>query len=260
MSAAEKLQPLSETEKILRDELYCIADSKLVLAGWYMIVLPNGRAISDWSAICAMMQAQYGHARAIYQYLGRYGVTREEVEWQRGAADIRSPKLLDKPPASWADFIVTVFLAEQMIMTQLASYKDSIADRTLARLAAKVHRESRFHRSYMVGWLKALQTDPQANVGDFAGARLMDALDWWNVSGSDVLFGAGYRDAPESELQDTFVNGVMEVLGLSESDVEAAKRRSNEGWARHIRRAGQPGIPATLFELIKFKHIELALP
>jgi 1,2-phenylacetyl-CoA epoxidase catalytic subunit len=256
MSDMRKAGSLTEIEALLRDELYCIADSKLVLAGWYMLVLPNGRAISDFSAICAMMQGQYGHARAIYQYLGRFGVTREEAEWTRGAEDIRSPKLLDRPPQSWSDFVATIYLAEQAISTQLGAYRNSATDRTLARLADKVLRESRFHLSYSTGWIKALSKDPSSSIEEDIRRRFADALDWWgNVDQPDPLFQAGYRDLSDTNLLARFSEAVTASFGVSSAAIKGAKE-----WKRSIRRNGSPGIPPGLFERISFKNHELALP
>lgn len=256
MADVSPIGDLSETDQCLRDELYCIADAKLVLAGWYMLVLQNGRSIADFTSLCAMMQGQYGHARAIYQHLGRFGVTREETEWTRGAKDIRSPKLLDRPPQSWSDFIAAIFMAEQAISTQLSAYKTIVNDRTLARLAAKVLKESRFHLSYSVGWIKALRKDPASTVDEDGRRRLVDALDWWgDVDQPDMLFSAGYRDAPDSELRKRF----LEAVGAT-FDVSDGIASPQTPWQRSIRRNGGPGIPETLFERIRFRNRELAMP
>lgn len=256
MPDAKSARRISETDRCQRDELYCIADSKLVLAGWYMMVLPNGRAISDFSAICAMMQGQYGHARAIYHYLGRFGVTREEAEWTRGAEDIRSPKLLDRPPQSWSDFIATIFMAEQVTSTQLGAYRTNATDRVLARLADKVHMESRFHLSYSAGWIRALRKDPGSTIDEDARRRLTEALDWWgDVDQPDLLFSGGYRDTPDAGLRKRFLDTVGATFRISDGIASPAK-----SWQRPIRRTGSPGIPATLFERIRFKHRDLALP
>ncbi|MDE5447065.1 hypothetical protein GWG65_38240 [Bradyrhizobium sp. CSA207] len=247
---------LSETDQCLRDELYCVADAKLVLAGWYMLVLQNGRSIADFTSICAMMQGQYGHARAIYQHLGRFGITREEAEWTRGAKDIRSPKLLDRPPQSWSDFIATIFMAEQAISTQLSAYRTIPTDRTLARLADKVLKESRFHLSYSVGWIKALRKDSASTVDEDARRRLVEALDWWgDTDQPDMLFSGGYRDTPDSKLRDRF----LEAVGAT-FDVPGGIASPGKSWQRSIRRNGSPGIPENLFERIRFKNRELALP
>jgi 1,2-phenylacetyl-CoA epoxidase catalytic subunit len=247
---------LSETDRYLRDELYCIADAKLVLAGWYMLVLQNGRSIADFTSISAMMQGQYGHARALYQHLGRFGITLEEVEWTRGAKDIRSPKLLDRPPQSWSDFVATIFMAEKAISTQLSAYRTSLADRTLARLADKILKESRFHLSYSVGWIKALRKDPASTVDEDARRRLVEALDWWGEPDQpDIVFSSGYRDASDSDLRDRFLKAVGETVDVPDGIAGPAK-----AWQRTIRRNGKPGIPENLFEKIRFKHRELAMP
>lgn len=258
MTNANPIGSLSEADRCLRDELYCIADAKLVLAGWYMLALPNGRAISDFTSICAMMQGQYGHARALYQHLGRFGVTREEAEWTRGAKDIRSPKLLDRPPQSWSDFIAAIFMAEQAISTQLSAYKTIETDRTLARLADKVLKESRFHLSYSTGWIKALRKDRASTVDEDAQRRVTEALDWWgDVDQPDVLFSGGYRNTPEAELRKRFLEAVGTIFDVSQI---ASSAKSAKSWQRSIRRNGSPGIPESLFERIRFKDRELALP
>lgn len=256
MSDIKQTEGLTEVEALLRDELYCIADSKLVLAGWYMLVLPNGRAISDFSAICAMMQGQYGHARAIYQHLGQFGVTREIAEWTRGAEEIRSPKLLDRPPQSWSDFVATIYLAELAISTQLGAFRNNVADRTLARLADKVHRESRFHLSYSTGWIKALSKDPSSSIGEDIRRRFAEVLDWWgSVDQPDLLFQAGYRDHSDADLLARFSEAVTAIF-----DVSTIAKKDAKEWKRSIRRNGSPGIPPGLFERISFKNHELALP
>ncbi|MCJ9699881.1 MULTISPECIES: Phenylacetic acid catabolic protein [unclassified Bradyrhizobium] len=256
MSVINSIEDLSEADRCLRDELYCIADAKLVLAGWYMMVLQNGRSIADFTSICAMMQGQYGHARALYQHLGRFGVTLEEVEWTRGAKDIRSPKLLDRPPQSWSDFIATIFMAEQAISTQLSAYRTSLADRTLARLADKILKESRFHLSYSVGWIKALRKDSASTVDEDARRRLVDALDWWgDADRPDVVFSTGYRDTSDSDLRDRFLKAIGATFDVPDGIVGPAK-----SWQPSIRRNGRPGIPENLFEKIGFKNRELAMP
>jgi 1,2-phenylacetyl-CoA epoxidase catalytic subunit len=256
MAEVDLIGDLSEADRCLRDELYCVADAKLVLAGWYMMVLQNGRSIADFTSICAMMQGQYGHARALYQHLGRFGVTREEAEWTRGAKEIRSPKLLDRPPQSWSDFIATIFIAEQAISTQLSAYRPITTDRTLARLADKILKESRFHLSYSVGWIKALRKDPASTVDEDARHRLADALDWWgDADQPDMVFSGGYRATPDSDLRDRFLEAVGATIDVPDGIASPAK-----SWQRSIRRNGNAGIPENLFEKIRFRNRELAVP
>ena len=258
LDATGETSPIGATEGALYDELLCLADTKLVLAGWYMVVLPNGRGIPDWNALCGMLQDHYGHARALYQYLGRYGLTREEAEWARGPAEIRSARVLDRPPRSWTDFVVTMLCAEHLLSTVLGGYRDNQQDRALAGLARKMEREARFHLSYASGWLKVLASEA-SSVTTPLRERLALALDWWGADEPDRLFDAGLRTAPERALRDSFV-------GALEAELPDAHLRDTAGadvppsWRREFRRSGPRGIPESLYELIRFKYIELAVP
>jgi 1,2-phenylacetyl-CoA epoxidase catalytic subunit len=258
VDATGETSPIGATEGALYDELLCLADTKLVLAGWYMVVLPNGRGIPDWSALCGMLQDHYGHARALYQYLGRYGLTREEAEWARGPGEIRSARLLDRPPRSWTDFVVTMLCAEHLLSTLLGGYRDNEQDRALAGLARKMEREARFHLSYATGWLRALAGDDPSVITPFRD-RLALALDWWGPDETDCLFEAGLRTAPERALSDTFVAALdAELPDANLGDSVGSDARP--GWRREFRRSGPRGIPESLYELIRFKYVELAVP
>ena len=258
LDAAGETSALGATELTLYDELLCVADTKLVLAGWYMVVLPNGRGIPDWNALCGMLQDHYGHARALYQYLGRYGLTREEAEWARGPGEIRSARLLDRPPQSWTDFVVTMLCAEHLLSTLLGGYRDNEQDRALAGLARKMEREARFHLSYATGWLRALASDDSWLTTPFRD-RLVLALDWWGPDEPDCLFEAGLRTAPEPTLRDTFV-GALEAEFPDANPGQTAGAGATPSWRREFRRSGPRGIPESLYELIRFKYVELAVP
>jgi 1,2-phenylacetyl-CoA epoxidase catalytic subunit len=258
LDATDETSSIGAVELTLYDELLCVADTKLVLAGWYMIVLPNGRGIPDWNALCGMLQDHYGHARALYQYLGRYGLTREEAEWARGPGEIRSARLLDRPPRSWTDFVVTMLGAEHLLSTLLGGYRDNEQDRALAGLARKMEREARFHLNYATGWLRALAGDDPSVITPFRD-RLALALDWWRPDGTDCLFEAGLRTAPEAVLRDTFATAIEAEV----SDANLGERVGPDappGWRREFRRSGPQGIPEPLYELIRFKYVDLAVP
>jgi 1,2-phenylacetyl-CoA epoxidase catalytic subunit len=251
----------SDLDVTLYDEIMCIADTKSVLAGWYMVNLPNGRGIPDWNSLCAMIQDHYGHARALYQFLGRYGLTREHCE-QRPAVEMRSARLLDSPPESWSDFVVTMFLAEHLLSALLGGYRGNHRERALAGLADKMEREARFHRSYAIGWLQALATDDAPVLESVLRERYPVALEWWGPGeGSDPVLDGEWRSTPESDLRDIFVEAVTADLrdaGLVLPEVTAAP--TGEPWLRATRRSGPPGIPETLHELISFKYVEFAVP
>ena len=245
----------------LDDELGCIADFKLVLGGWYMVVVPNGRSVGDWCALCGMLQDEYGHARALYRYLSTAGVPQSELDPARDASMIRGPSLLDAPPTSWADFIVTAFLAERMLDHQL----DAIASATvppetrLALLAKKVLRESRFHQSYLSGWLQSLLSrDPDATAQAMT-SRFERALDWWpTADGDDTVHDAGYR-ARDVDVRDGFIAAVGDFASRHGLRGLAAPARSGS-WDPATRRGdGRVGIPPQLHEAIRFRNLDLAM-
>lgn len=183
-----KLEFQTPTDQAVFDEILCIADAKLVLAGWYMITVPNGRAIADWSAICGMMQDHYGHARALYGYLERFGLTREQAEWSRTPTNIRSPEVLDSPPRSWADLIATCYLVEKALDTLLGAYDQAQADPKLAGIVRRIGREVSFHFNYLEGWLKVVASTHPADLVSALQRRLEDVLKWWGPSGAvDLL-------------------------------------------------------------------------
>ena len=147
--------------------------------------------------------------------------------------------------------------AEHLLSTVLGGYRDNQQDRALAGLARKMEGEARFHLSYATGWLKVLASD--ASVAAPLRERLALALDWWGADEPDRLFDAGLRTAPERALRDSFV-------GALEAELPDARLRDTAGadvpssWRREFRRSGPRGIPESLYELIRFKYIELAVP
>ena len=244
------------------DELVCIADFKLVLGGWYMVVVPNGRSIGDWCALCGMLQDQYGHARAIYRYLSKLGVPESQLDPARDAAAIRGPRILDASPSSWADFIATAFLAEGMVDHQLQALAttENPPEPELALLAKKMLRESRFHQSYLTGWLRSLlTTDPDATT-EALTSRFGRALDWWPAAaGTDPAHDAGFR-AGDTEIRDGFIAAVNEVVRSHGVPDLVANVEAGSWWDRATRRGdGLVGIPPNLHEAIRFRNLDLAI-
>ena len=241
------------------DEILCIADTKLVLAGWHMITIPNGRAIADWNAICGMMQAHYGHARALYAYLARYGLTRADAEWNRSAMEIRSADILDKPPSSWTDLIVSTHLVERAVSTLICAYQED-ADDQLARLAGKIRAETEFHFSYLKGWLKVLASSRREELERLATSRTGAMLQWWGPDGSqDTPHALGQRQLTRKQMRSAFLgdaraDAVACGFTLREESAPAAN------WHQPTMRVSREGLPPRLFEQIRFKNTELAMP
>ncbi|NTA13942.1 Phenylacetic acid catabolic protein [Agrobacterium tumefaciens] len=250
----------------LFDEILCITDSKYVLGSWYFIVLPNGRSVQDWTALCAMTQANYGHARALYRHLSAFGFSREEAEWHREAKDIRNARILDDPPNSWVDLVVSSYLVEFAVSLRLKSFADASPSSTLSRLAHKMHRETSFHLIYLEGWLDVASNSLGQQVKSILEQRLPTVLEWVGVGApsviSDTVHVQGYRAEPDSALATQFLSRLAATFPKFPPRSDAAENVavSTADWRPETRRSGKPGIPVRLHELIRFKEPGLAVP
>lgn len=254
---------LQEVEKQLFSELLAIADTKFVLGSWYFIALPNGRSVQDWTALCALTQDHYGHARALYRYLARFGFSRQEAEWQREAADIRSARVLDYPPESWADLIVTSYLVELAVTSRLGSFAVAAeGDSAFARLAHKVQNESKFHLVYLEGWLDVLTNGIDEDLHRSLEKRLKQFVEWWGPADvDDVVHLSGARSVDDTALLAEFREQVSIALPAFSATVDESTAVIRGGEiSAELRRSGRPGIPQTLYELLRFKEPELAVP
>lgn len=250
---------LSPPDQARYDEILCIADTKLVLAGWHMITIPNGRAIADWNAICGMMQAHYGHARALYGYLSKYGLTRADAEWNRSATEIRSADLLDKPPSSWSDLIISTYLVERAVATVISVYQKD-ADDNLAGLAAKMCAETQFHFSYLKGWLKVLASKQRGDLDRLVALRLGSMLQWWGPGDfEDTPSALGRRALTREHMRATFLTDAQADAAACGFSLRADPP-AIPFWNPKTMRVSREGLPSRLFEQIRFKNTELAMP
>ena len=64
----------TKLDENFENDLLAIADTRLVLGNWYAECVMNGRSLPDFAAILGMCTSNYGHTRAIYQYLAAHGL------------------------------------------------------------------------------------------------------------------------------------------------------------------------------------------
>lgn len=251
---------LSPAEQARYDEILCIADTKLVLAGWQVVTVPNGRAIADWTAISGMLQNHYGHARALYGNLSKFGLTRAQAEWDRSATQIRSADLLDKAPVSWCDMIVSTYLVERAVATLVGAYgKD--ADAQFAGLAAKIGTETQFHFNYLKGWLQVLATSQREELERLAAQRVALMLQWWGPQGAeDAPFAHGHRPLTREQLRAAFLSEAQREAAACGFTLRVQAPTVAASWNPQTMRVSREGLPPRLFEQIRFKNTELALP
>ena len=242
-----------------KNDLLAIADTKLVLGNWYAECVMNGRSLPDFAAILGMCTANYGHTRAIYQYLAAHGHDYERLERGRGPEEIHSSNLLDEAPGGWEDFIVSTWLAELSTWLLLSGFLNH-DDRAMAGLAKKIGEETYFHLKYSNGWFQIIgEGKKQTRHFQMAYAKRFPlALKWFGPSqGIDPLHQAGIRDIPLKKLRSTFIKeagGATKPLGAEL--VQEKRPRFSKDWRSDARRLGR--MPDGLFEVIRFKDTELA--
>jgi 1,2-phenylacetyl-CoA epoxidase catalytic subunit len=243
----------------LENELLAIADTKLVLGNWYAECVMNGRSLPDFAAILGMCTANYGHTRALYQYLAAHGHDYVRLERGRGAGELRSMNLLDEAPAGWEDFIVGMWLAELATWMLISGYLRH-PDRAVAGIAKKVGEEAYFHLKFAHGWMQIIgesKTEADRFVRDFE-KRYPLALQWFGgADADDPVHAAGLRDVPLAKLREAFIREVtksQDFIGTALSVPAAAALPKD--WRRDARRVGS--LPAGLYEVVRFKDQDLA--
>lgn len=246
----------SELGRLLIDDLLAIADTKLVLGNWYAVSTHNGKSIPDYAALLAIGAASFGHARALYQYLGSFGLGYSFLERGRTAEGIRSMHLLDQAPKSWPDFIAGTFLAEQATWL-LASGFLSHPDRALAGIAKRIGEESYFHLKYASGWARVFGAGDAGQFTDALISRYADAIGWFGTSDIDILYAQGVRQSGFAEIRRSFTDEVVKLLHLA---APSASLPVQSGTAPRETRPGlrQSPLPAKLFEVVRFRDSEAA--
>ena len=90
----------TKLDENFENDLLAIADTRLVLGNWYAECVMNGRSLPDFAAILGMCTSNYGHTRAIYQFLAAHGHDYAHLERGRDAAAICSMNILDEAPTA----------------------------------------------------------------------------------------------------------------------------------------------------------------
>lgn len=251
--------PGTKLNSDFENDLIAIADTKLVLGNWYAECTMNGRSLPDFAAILGMCTANYGHTRAIYQYLAAHGHDYAYLERGRDAEGIRSMNLLDEAPTGWEDFIVSTWLAE-LATWMLASGFLKHEDRAVAGIAKKIGEETYFHLKYAHGWFRIIgEGKKQTELFQAAyEKRFPLALQWFGPpKAADPVHDAGVRDVPLKDLRDAFVKETADAKKMLGAPVKQQKTvKFVKDWREDARRFGP--LPAGLFEVIRFKDPELA--
>lgn len=201
----------------LAELLLAIADDEFVIGFWD----------SEWTGIAPMLeedvatssisQDEIGHAKALYELLaGLTGDDADTIAFGRDADGYRHAALLNHPRTDWAFTVARRYLYETADAVRLEALTRS-SHEPLARLAAKMRREERYHQMHLGAWLRRL-----AEGGDASRARLVAALEqlWPDaqtvftpLAGEEVLLASGTLPEPMAALRRRFAEQVGETLG-----------------------------------------------
>ena len=234
-------------------ELLCLADSKWTLGHWYIKVMLNCRTLTDATAFAGMSQDELGHTRALFKHLEEsHPLPEHQLEFGRTAQQIHNMQLLDAPPQSRGDFMLTAYLAEAALWNFLATFRDG-TDATLAGMVRHFGKESRFHRLNLLGWVKSLSDEERRQMIEALPARLPLAMQWFGAeaeSRADPLLAQGIRSAPLHEARQALADGPLQELTANlETDIPARLVETAPGadWDPQRRRPRGSAMPATLW-------------
>lgn len=234
------------------NELLNLADSNWVLGHWYLVCILNSRGLQDASAMSAMAQDSLGHTRATLNFLEKeYGYDEMSLEFNRTAEQVHSIEVLDRAPQNWADFVVSLTLAEHAIWEMMSTFEKSSIP-SIGGMLEAFGQENQFHRMNMDGWIQIFSEEEEQDADVAAIERLAKALAWFGTkeaADADPLLASGVRTHSTWEARNRFLAAVTKSLSLDDSTVSAAEDLADPSACDNDRRrpAGA-NLPAELWE------------
>ena len=242
----------------LQAELLCIADGNWVLGHWYINCMLNGRELTDFTSIAGIAEEKLGHTRALFRFLEEYFELPEfQLEFGRGAGQVHSPEFLDQPPDSWADFIISLFLADVALWRFSATFMEGNFT-PVTNLVTRFGEECYFHQLCIDGWIKGFSAKEKMEAGAALTKRLPQVLTWFGSerqSASDLLIEKGIRTVSVWSARERFLDDIMEKLSasidMSKEPIAEIGKQPLPGKLDPVRRRRQgTEIPAGLWESI----------
>ena len=247
---------MSETDKVLMQELLCIADTDWVLGHWYIKVMLNGRSLPDCTAFAGMGQDSLGHTRAIFRLLeDRLELPEHQLEFGRQPEALHDLEALSRPPQNWGDFLMTAFLTECAVWRLFSTFLDG-SDKELSGMVKHLGKELYFHRLGLEGWMLAASDDECADMKLSLAERGAEVARWFAADdASDVLLESGVRNtgvaAALSGFLDDVVSVVTQATDLVEEEVlQLLPTAVPEDWDAVKRKTAGATLPATLWEFM----------
>ena len=239
--------------KAQQSELLCLADSNWVLGHWYINCILNGRELTDFTSMAGIAEEKLGHARALFRFMEEhYELPEYQLEFARPADRIHGMELLDAPPGNWADFVLTLYLADKALWR----FADTLRTGNfapVANLITKFGEEAYFHQLCIDGWLKALNDGERGDLAAALPQRLPLVFRWFRGAEPDPLLEAGIRTAPMAHAKERFADDVQKLVELVPEAAGASSEQLSSsaepaGWDAQRRRPQGSVLPPRLWE------------
>ncbi len=239
----------------VKSELLCIADTNWVLGHWYCNCMLNGRELTDFTSMAGIAEDKLGHVRALFRFMEDYFELPEyQLEFGRSVEQIHSMELLDSPPQNWADFILTLHLADAAVWRLENTLREG-GFAPVANLMTKFGEEAYFHQMCIDGWLKALDDDERADLLIALPERFNWALSWFGGNESDELMKHGIRTQEVADAKRLFIENALTTLASvveipDETLTALTETEMAENWDARRRRTAGSVMPPRLWESI----------
>ncbi len=239
----------------LKADLLCIADSNWVLGHWYTNCMLNGRELTDFTSMAGIAEDKLGHTRALFRFMEEYfDLPEYQLEFGRDVGQIHSMDLLDAPPENWADFILTLYLADVAIWRFSNTLREG-SFAPIANLITKFGEETYFHQLCIDGWLKALDDAERAALSDALPQRLPRALAWFQNASAEQLLSEGIRTQSLADARraaaETIVNKLSLLIDIDDVVLnELLDDVRDDHWDARRRRVSGSAMPPRLWESI----------
>lgn len=252
----------------LRSMLVALSDTKLLLGYHYGEWTFGPPAIEAGIAACSMAQEEFGHARLLNGILKReFGLEIDPLNDTRPPEAFASIAFLDHPFSSWADVVAANLIVDQALSLAVSAFAGSGYE-PLAKVAAKMLLEEKFHHAHAEGWVRLMEGRggaPRDATRESMKSALRDAAAFFGPAGHDrALVEAGWKNSSDdalrtrlfgrvaTRLEDPGAVGLVELNGTWALEGDAGW----EAWDPTRRRLDPGGPePAILDELRGTKNI-----
>ncbi|MFK7888496.1 MAG: Phenylacetic acid catabolic protein [Gammaproteobacteria bacterium] len=245
----------SPAKDALMAELLCIADTNWILGHWYCNCMLNGRELTDFTSMAGIAEDKLGHTRALFRYMEEtFELPDYQLEFGRSVEKIHSMALLDAPPQNWADFVLTLYLADVAVWKLSSTLREGNVA-AVANLLTKFGEEAYFHQLCIDGWLKALDENEKADLLEALPKRLPFAVSWFVASSADVLSDDGVRTQSVDDAREAFTQTVLaklkDIVSIESAVFEASTTEiSNAPYDALRRRPTGSTMPPRLWESV----------